>query len=144
MTAEMFDDVGMFHAKFNLPVATGKVPCEWPSNEIIAYRLKFLREELDEFVLAIHKRDLADAVDALADLAWVALGTAHYFGAPFHAVWEEVRRANMDKVRASELPGGSHKAWRGKGDIAKPPGWQGPRIKEVIDAYNNAIDQVLL
>lgn len=98
---------------------------------MIGYRLKFLEEELDELRKAINERDLADVADALADIVWVALGTAHYFGLPFDHVWAEVRRANMDKVRVPRGNDPTQKNWR-VDVITKPAGWQPPDITKVL------------
>ena len=132
-----FEDVGKFHEKFGLPVSSPTLPVHSLDVNTAQYRLKFLKEELLEYEEAMERGDLAEAFDALMDLAWVAMGTAHYMGLPWDEGWAEVRRANMDKVHASELPAGVHKAWRGSGDIAKPTEWVAPRIAEVITAHNH-------
>src|SRR5690606_16268811 len=93
-----FDDVGDFHRKFNIPAFDPGRPCEFPSNEILEYRVKFLKEELKEFETALDSRRLADAIDALVDLAYVAFVTAHYFNAPINVVWPEVQRANLERI----------------------------------------------
>lgn len=127
-----FDDVGVFHAKFNLPV-TGVVVCGLPTPEVLEYRTKFLQEELQEFIDAGANNDLAGMLDALVDLAWVAMGTAHYLGAPFNEAWAEVRRANMAKVLKTEADP-THK--RGVVErIFKPAWWVPPRIAEIINQH---------
>jgi predicted HAD superfamily Cof-like phosphohydrolase len=128
-----FDDVRDFHEKFNLPV-TGVERCTHMTEEIAMYRIRFLSEELEEFIDAVNERNLAAQLDALVDLAWVAMGTAHFMGAPFNEAWAEVVRANMSKVLKKENDG-EHK--RGMVEtIRKPPGWQGPRIQQVIEIHN--------
>jgi predicted HAD superfamily Cof-like phosphohydrolase len=130
----MFHDVGDFHDKFGLPVTLGSRKCAFPDDATLAYRLRFLQEELNEYEQAVREGDLAGAVDALADLAWVALGTAHFFGAPFDAVWREVYRANMSKVLAVE---GAPVHKRGVVEkIRKPVGWLPPDIQLMIDNHN--------
>lgn len=131
----LFNDVGTFHKKFRLPVAEGR-PCRLLDLEVYQYRLDFMKEELSEFELAHGTGKLADAVDALVDLAWVVLGTAHYMGAPFNDAWMEVRRANMQKELAPA--GTAHK--RGTADvICKPEGWQAPDIRHVIAWHNQQL-----
>jgi predicted HAD superfamily Cof-like phosphohydrolase len=129
-----FDDVGAFNRKFGLPATYLDRPCAFPTEDEIAYRLKFMDEELEEFRIACLQNDLPGAVDALVDLVYVALGTAHYFGAPFNKAWIAVQIANMAKARAtSEDP--DHK--RGTMEpLRKPEGWKPPDIEGIIDSHN--------
>jgi NTP pyrophosphatase (non-canonical NTP hydrolase) len=127
-----FDDVGYFHAKFELPLAYAFVGTDryggerrWPAFPPLAemnYRIKFMQEELEEFAKAYLQQNLHDAADALADLVWVALGTAHHLGLPFEAIWAEVMRANMEKEVGPPDP--THK--RPGERIHKPDGWRAP------------------
>lgn len=124
---------------FGLPVARSAAGGQKPellSVELYAYRLKFMKEELAEFMTADGEKDLAGMADALVDLVWVALGTAHYLGIPFDHVWEEVRRANMAKRRWRDgdpvKPRAEHLKNMGP-EIVKPLGWQPPDIDAVLD-----------
>lgn len=130
-----YDDVADFHKKFDIPVA-GSGPCKMPEEwEIIEYRTKFLEEELTEFKDACAEDNLAEAFDALLDIAWVAMGTAHYFGAPWDEGWAEVVRANMDRVSVTRENCPPEKQYR-KDMIVKPPGWKPPQLLRVIRDYN--------
>lgn len=143
MAKTMFEDVGEFHTKFGLPVA-GSGPCRLPDFTTIEYRVKFLEEELNEFIEACDRGSLVDACDALVDLAWVAFGTLHYFKAPGDELWAEVRRANMEKVTETTyaaLAGEQapeHKRGRVE-KIRKPPGWKEPDVLRVIREHNTAL-----
>lgn len=110
------------------------------SEESARLRLKLLKEEYEETTEAIMavvirlqcgmdcgERRMADIADGLADLIWVALGTAIRFGIDLPAVWEAVRAANMAKFGP-----GSHR--REDGKILKPPGWTAPNIEGVLAA----------
>lgn len=123
----MIDDVKSFHDKFGVPVLT--VPTV-PSGERIALRMRLIAEEFDELREAIAVRetidnewlsdcDLPETADAIADLIYVLIGTAHEFGIPLQAVWDRVHAANMAKE------GGGTDA---KGKIQKPPGWVAPDV----------------
>jgi predicted HAD superfamily Cof-like phosphohydrolase len=132
--ATFFEDVGSFHRKFNLPATRDGRAHEIPDAETVNYRIKFMEEELGEFARAYLSRDAAGMLDALVDLAWVAMGTAHYMGAPFTEAWDEVVRANMAKVLATE---GDAEHKRGPAEvIRKPPGWQAPDIEAVLDRHD--------
>lgn len=95
-----------------------------------------MKEELTELIEACEIGDLTGAADALADLCWVALGTAHYFGLPFDKVWEEVRRSNMEKRRWRDGDPVKARANHLKSmspEIVKPLGWRPPDIDAVLD-----------
>lgn len=142
----LYDDVGEFHAKFNMPHAKysevedaeldfsyrryASVPRQLTDEEF-QYRMRFIQEELHEFVAAHHRGDMVSMADALADLAWVVLGTAHFMQLPFDEVWAEVRRSNMEKVLASEVDTSEHK--RGRIErVRKPAGWRPPQLHEIL------------
>jgi predicted HAD superfamily Cof-like phosphohydrolase len=130
----MFQDVMHFHTKFNLPSAQPGAHYRRPqllnSTEYM-YRFAFLKEELLEFAESHGNADLEGAADALADLVWVALGTAHYMGLPMDEIWEEVRRANMDKILAA--PNDSMHKRGAVETIRKPPDWKAPELMPIID-----------
>lgn len=132
---DMYKDVADFHKKFNVPGVAGTEPCRIPDYQILEYRTKFLEEELQEFKDAQAAGSLVEMLDALADIVWVALGTAHYFKAPFDQVWAEVRRANNERVLATPETCPPNKKYRSD-LIMKPEGWEPPRIRAVIAAYN--------
>ncbi len=134
--SDFFEDVGEFHYRFGQPYTdSGRDDrCRFPSPEELEYRIKFLKEEITEFEEATENQDLPKALDALVDLVYVALGTAHYFHAPFVEAWDEVHAANMRKVRASPE---DHEHKRGPVEpMRKPPGWIPPDIEKVIEDYN--------
>ena len=130
-----FDNVGDFHRKFNIPAFNPFKICRFPSKRILEYRLKFLEEELEEYKKAVAEKNLVDALDALADLAYVALGTAHYYNAPMNEIWAEVQRSNMGRVLATPETCPPDKLYRAD-LVIKPPGWVGPRIKDILDRQN--------
>ena len=58
-------------------------------------RVALLEEEVGEFVSASERRDLIGVADALADIVYVAYGTALTYGIDLDAVLHEVHRSNM-------------------------------------------------
>ena len=130
-----FRDVGEFHEKFDLHVVEGprgRGPQPWNA-ELLAFRIKFLREELKEFEDSVHLQDHAGMADALIDLVYVAMGTAHVLGYPWQELWNEVQRANMTKERAKA--DGSNSLRGSSFDVIKPPGWQAPQIEQIMGEY---------
>lgn len=133
----MIDDVAAFHRKFDVPVKT--VPSV-PDRGRIRLRFDLVREEYDELIAAIgvtecgpegetwwetdpERTDLPEVADAIADLIYVLIGTAHEFGVPLAEVWRRVHESNMAK------DGGG---MRTNGKITKPPGWQAPDVEGAL------------
>lgn len=130
-----FDDVGMFHEKFGLPSVcwiSDIGPKELPQ-ELVEFRIKFLQEELDEFIEGYNEDDQAKMADALIDLVYVAMGTAHFMGLPWQELWKDVQQANMRKVRAQS--DGSNSKRGSSFDVVKPEGWVGPKTEEILSSY---------
>lgn len=88
-------------------------------------RVRFLKEELEELEDAMLNHDLAEQVDALVDLVYVAKGTALMLGVDWSAHWDEVQRANLAKVRGVGKRGN-------KVDLVKPPGWVSPQHDDLL------------
>lgn len=122
-----------FHRRFGLPAA-GDGPPTLLTDDVWAFRKKFLLEELDEACEAHDAGDLAGFLDALVDLVYVALGTAHLGRLPFDEAFAEVQRANLSKVRAAGADDPRSK--RGHAlDVVKPPGFVPPDLDAVLARY---------
>ena len=101
---------------------TGIEPADSPtlvSEEYILARANFMSEEVHEFVDAATTGDMVGVADALADVIYVAVGTALTMGIPLDKVWDVVHHANMHKHRGMTKRGIAN-------DAVKPPGWVGP------------------
>lgn len=128
----MIGNVQEFHEKFGLPL--GKDDQLTGNIDTMAYRLKFLKEELDELEEALAEGNRTKAFDALLDLTYVAYGTALFMGIDpdqWHAGMHAVHLANMAKIRVANA--GESK--RGSAfDVRKPEGWVGPeaRLEEIL------------
>lgn len=125
-----FRDVGNFHRKFALDTSDDNPgPKAW-NDEMLAFRSKFMEEELDEFYEGRAEHDHAKMADALIDLVYVAMGTAHLLGYPWEQLWAEVQAANMQKQRARN--DGSDSKRGSSLDVIKPAGWTPPNIEGVL------------
>lgn len=139
-----FSDVGDFHRKFDLDTSDNYGinlggPGPRPINDdLMAFRHKFMQEELDEFMEGWHEGDHAKMFDALIDLVYVAMGTAHLNGYPWEQGWLLVQAANMTKVRAAA--DGSDSKRGSSFDVVKPPNWKAPDIKSLLESYGWSMD----
>ncbi|OHD20361.1 MAG: hypothetical protein A2Y38_19590 [Spirochaetes bacterium GWB1_59_5] len=124
------------------------------SGDVAAMRARLLCEELAETLTAISARDAVETADGLADLVYVAVGTAIAFGIDLDPVWKAVQRSNMAKFPACEKCSGH--GWidnldeayvcpacggagrirhvDASGKITKPIGWIPPNISAIIEA----------
>ena len=133
----MFDplkDIKEFHEKFELTYDGG--PRSLP-DDLEAFRIKFMREEIREYEStspnlvfpSMAKLAMADQLDALVDLVYVALGTAYLHGYDFAEAWRRVHAANMTKIRVAS----PDESKRGSAfDVVKPAGFVPPDHSDLV------------
>ena len=135
----MFTDVKDFHQAFGQRI--GEKP-ELPDSAERTLRMKLLAEEMYEYTAAENENDLVEVADALADIIYIACGTAVSYGIPLDDVFTEVHRSNMAKLVDGKV------IRREDGKIQKPEGWNPPDIKSVLkkslDEYNCKIASITL
>lgn len=135
--ADLLQDIVAFHKKFVSDLIPNE-PREL-DKELSDFRIKFMQEELDEYVKAVKENNLPEQFDALIDLVYVALGTALIQGFPFAHGWNEVQAANMSKVLAKTADDSK----RGyKQDVVKPEGWVAPNIEQILSDYSKYLEYV--
>jgi predicted HAD superfamily Cof-like phosphohydrolase len=135
----MIDDVYAFHTKFGIPV---EIVPRVPSDDRVELRFRLMLEEFHELLEAMGieemgrcgseywaidttKANLPEIADAIADLCYVAIGTALEFGLPLEDVWSAVQASNLAKCLPAK-PGAK---------IAKPTGWIAPPIAEILRSH---------
>ena len=124
MSKDWVKDIHDMHTKFGVREAVEKMDKD-QLLEFLAFRLRFLEEELNETRRAsnLQHRDNKEIVDGQIDLCVVAIGTLDAFGIDAHKAWDEVLKANMSKeVGVKE----SRPNPLGLPDLIKPEGWEGP------------------
>ena len=129
LPSNMLKDVADFHEL--ILNSHAEVTPSMISLEYCIERAAFLHEELDEFCVASGEGDMVGVADALADIVYVALGTAYKMGLPFDEIWRAVQIANMQKQRGITKRGNAV-------DAVKPAGWQGPEAA-IARAINNKL-----
>ena len=119
-----YEDVKDFHLAFRQRV--GNAPY-LPGEEERILRRKLLKEEFYEYLDGEDKDDIVEIADALADLIYIACGTAVSYGIPLDKVFAEVHRSNMAKLVDGKP------LYREDGKVMKPAGWTPPDVKGVLE-----------
>lgn len=123
---DLFAAIEEFHTRFNLPKAPK--PSMLPK-EMASFRASFMSEEVTEYISACAMGDAEEALDALVDIVYVALGTAYLHGFDFNEAFRRVHAANLKKVRvdhAGESKRGSIY------DVRKPVGWRPADLSDLV------------
>ncbi|GAA2709459.1 MULTISPECIES: MazG nucleotide pyrophosphohydrolase domain-containing protein [Streptomyces] len=120
------EKVREFHHAFGLDART--TPTEIPP-ELAAHRQDLLAEEVAEVAEVAVDGPLDRLAHELADVVYVAYGTALVHGIDLDAVIAEVHRANMSK-----LPPHGHPLLRPDGKVLKGPHYQPPDITGALQA----------
>ena len=122
-----FTDVRDFHQAFGQRI--GEKP-EFPSEDERELRISLLSEEFYEYRHAEEANDLIEVADALADIIYIACGTAVSYGIPLDDVFAEVHRSNMAKLVDGKV------IRREDGKVQKPEGWMPPDVKRILEEHN--------
>ena len=160
-----FGAVGAFHIKFGVDHALdGSIP-HHVDQSMQDFRMKLIREEVEELQRAYDNHDLPGIADALIDLAYVTFGAGHVHGFPWQELFDEVQRANITKERCGVnhlftmtatrfavedgdglcyymengkrcgLPKSKHSLRGSSHDVIKPEGWTPPDIEGVLRRF---------
>lgn len=119
-----YTDVKDFHIAFGQRVGNEpSLPEDYNEREL---RMSLLEEEVNEYFDAEEKADLVEIADALADIIYIACGTAVSYGIPLDRIFDEVHYSNMAKLVDGKV------IRRDDGKVQKPAGWQPPNIKKIL------------
>ena len=124
MIDKELEDVRAFQKKFD--ILNNSVPTMVTKRKLLE-RIECMQEELDEFRKAVEEQDFPEQADALIDIVYFAKGTAVMMGLPWTELWNDVQRANMEKVRGVGKRG--HAV-----DLVKPEGWKKPDGEAILKA----------
>ena len=119
-----YTDVKDFHQAFGQRI--GEKP-ELPDQNERQLRIRLLKEEFNEYFDGEVKDDIVEIADAIADIIYIACGTAVSYGIPLDDVFAEVHRSNMAKLVDGKV------IRREDGKVQKPEGWTAPDIKSVLE-----------
>ena len=119
-----FEKVGTFMKTFGQDV---KQSPSFSTDKINALRVSLIKEELDELIEAMNKKDLVEVADALTDILYVTYGAGHAFGINLDACFEEVQNSNMSKLDKDGKP-----IYNDKGKVMKGPYYFKPDLSKFI------------
>ena len=119
-----FEKVGVFMKTFGQNV---KQSSSFSSEKINALRVSLIKEELDELIEAMNKKDLVEVADALTDILYVTYGAGHAFGINLDDCFEEVQNSNMSKLDKDGKP-----IYNDKGKVMKGPNYFKPDLSKYI------------
>jgi predicted HAD superfamily Cof-like phosphohydrolase len=113
-----------FHETFGIGAADAPRSL---SQDRAAARQRLLDEEVGELAEAVASERLDRIAHELADVVYVAYGTAVSYGIDLDAVIAEVHRANMTKLDVDGRP-----IRRADGKILKGPNYRPPDVEGVL------------
>ena len=119
-----FEKVGVFMKTFGQNV---KQSSSFGSEKINALRVSLIKEELNELIEAMNKKDLVEVADALTDILYVTYGAGHAFGINLDDCFEEVQNSNMSKLDRDGKP-----IYNDKGKVMKGPNYFKPDLRKFI------------
>tara|TARA_Y100000741_G_scaffold201204_1_gene153018 strand:- start:49 stop:420 length:372 start_codon:yes stop_codon:yes gene_type:complete len=96
-----FEKVKKFMTTFGQEVRTNP---SFASEKINLLRYELIKEELDEFKLALDNKNLLEVADALTDILYVTYGAGHAFGIDLDKCFDEVQNSNMSKLDKNGKP----------------------------------------
>lgn len=138
MSNDWAADVANMHDKFKFHDRVSEMDPALLA-ELMRFRMRFLREELEETEKALEAGDPSEVVDGLIDLCVVAIGTLDLVRVDKHEAWNRVHRANMAKS-----PGVKESRPNALGfpDLVKPRGWSPPNHEDNVGLLEKLVDTV--
>lgn len=109
--------VRQFHDKFSFPVS--ETPAE-PSEPLVRLRQKLLTDEVAEVAQAVELGDLKNLAQELADVVYVAYGTALTYGIDLDVALARVHKSNMTRSGSEG------------GKAVKGPGYEPPDLSRAL------------
>ena len=119
-----FEKVGTFMKTFGQDV---KQRSSFSTDKINDLRVSLIKEELDELIEAMNKKDLVEVADALTDILYVTYGAGHAFGINLDECFKEVQNSNMSKLDNNGQP-----IYNDKGKVMKGPNYFKPDLSKFI------------
>ena len=104
-----------------------KQNASFSTDKINELRLSLIKEEIQELVNAMNKKDLVEVADALTDILYVTYGAGHAFGINLDKCFDEVQNSNMSKLDQNGKP-----IYNELGKVMKGPSYFKPNLKKLL------------
>lgn len=95
ISLDIYEQVRFTNATFNKPPLSKEDPQYW---EKLKSQAKLIKEELDELIEGLEKKDFKEVRDAVADILVVTLGVAHLSDIDVNSDMQKVTDSNLSKV----------------------------------------------
>ncbi len=119
-----FSKVGIFMKTFGQEV---KDKPSFSTDKINKLRVNLIKEELQELIEAMNRKDLLEVADALTDILYVTYGAGHAFGINLDKCFEEVQNSNMSKLDENGKP-----IYNESGKVMKGPNYFKPDLTKFV------------
>ena len=120
-----FSKVGLFMKTFGQEV---KNKPSFSTDKINKLRIDLIKEELEELMEAMKKKDLLEVADALTDILYVTYGAGHAFGIDLDKCFDEVQNSNMSKLDENGKP-----IYNESGKVMKGPNYFKPDLSKFVN-----------
>jgi predicted HAD superfamily Cof-like phosphohydrolase len=127
-----YNSLWEFHEAFDL---TRSKTTQFPDRDVRKLRIELLREEWEEYLDGESNDDLVEIADALADIVYIAYGTAVSYGIPLDEIFDEVHSSNMSKLCDDGKP-----VYRDDGKVLKGPRYRPPNVQSILEKYGYPIN----
>ncbi|WP_428225283.1 hypothetical protein [Flavobacterium sp.] len=116
-----------FHTAFGLGV--NEFPTANLEESVSILRYTLMKEENEEYLQALEKKDIVGIADALGDMLYVLCGTILEHGLQYkiEEVFEEIQRSNMSKLGEDGRP-----IYREDGKVMKGPNYFKPNVAKIL------------
>ena len=123
----LVENVKDFHRQFGHEIGAGM------SHDLIRFRSLLVHEEWQELNHAMDTRISEDMAGEAADLVYVVVGLCIAVGIDFERAWNEVHRANMEKIPLRDDTG----RLRPRKKPTKPEGWRPPDLTLAVSGVKH-------
>jgi predicted HAD superfamily Cof-like phosphohydrolase len=123
-----------FHRAFGL--AESPLPA-LPDEELQDLRRTLMAEEYDEYEEAEYVENLSHVAKELADIVYIAMGTAVSYGIPMDLVFAAVHDSNMSKLVDGKP------VYREDGKVMKGPNYEPADIDLLLSGYTESSEHVV-
>lgn len=125
---KQLEAVKIFHETYKLAIRNTP-DVSFPTKESVL-RYELFKEENEEYLEAVKKKDLIGVADALGDMLYVLCGTIldHGLQGKIEAVFDEIHRSNMSKLDKNGQP-----IYREDGKVLKGPDYSPPNLESILE-----------